>query len=67
MAKRTYADLVFNARLEDIDKEVADLIGFEEERQDRKLIMIASESYCPSPVREAVASAFANLYADGHQ
>ncbi|MCJ2564297.1 MAG: serine hydroxymethyltransferase [Candidatus Thermoplasmatota archaeon] len=66
MAKRTYADLVFNARLEDIDKEVADLIGFEEERQDRKLIMIASESYCPSPVREAVASAFANLYAEGH-
>lgn len=66
MAKRTYADLTFNARLEDIDKEVADLIGFEEERQDRKLIMIASESYCPSPVREAVASAFANLYAEGH-
>ncbi len=66
MAKRTYADLVFNACLEDIDKEVADLIGFEEERQDRKLIMIASESYCPSPVREAVASAFANLYAEGH-
>lgn len=61
-----YADLVFNARLEDIDEEVADLIRLEEERQERKLIMIASESYCPRPVREAVASAFANLYAEGH-
>jgi glycine cleavage system T protein len=58
--------LVFNARLEDVDEEVAGLIGLEEERQDRKLMLIASESYCPSPIREAVASAFANLYAEGH-
>jgi glycine hydroxymethyltransferase len=66
MAKKTYTDLVFDARIEDVDREVADLIRLEEERQDRKLIMIASESMCPSPVREAVASVFMNLYAEGH-
>ncbi|MFQ6127570.1 MAG: serine hydroxymethyltransferase [Thermoplasmata archaeon] len=66
MAERTYADLVFNASLEDVDEEVAELIRLEEEKQDRKLMMIASESLCPSPVREAIASVFTNLYAEGH-
>jgi glycine hydroxymethyltransferase len=61
-----YWDLVFGKDLAEVDPDVADLIGFEEERQARKLIMIPSESYCPKPVREALGSVFNNIYAEGY-
>lgn len=58
-------DMMFNEPLSITDKEMNDLINFEEERQSKKIILIASESLCPKPVREALNSVFTNLYAEG--
>ncbi|MDY0002470.1 MAG: serine hydroxymethyltransferase [Polyangia bacterium] len=52
--------------LEQLDPFVHRLCQFERDRQSRKLIMIASESICPRPVREAMLSEFANIYAEGY-
>jgi glycine cleavage system T protein len=49
-----------------VDPEIQELIGYEAERQQRKLIMIASESICPPAVREALASEFSHIYAEGY-
>ena len=38
----------------------------EAERQKRKLIMIASESFAPESVRASLASRFQNIYAEGY-
>ena len=51
--------------LEVIDPEMAGLVALETERQARKLILIASESICPVAVREALATPFTNVYAEG--
>ncbi len=56
----------FNRPLEEADPLIAALIGHEEERQARKLILIPSEALAPSPVREALGSVFTNLYAEGY-
>ena len=56
---------LFEDDLSSIDPEVEELISLEEERQFRKLVMIASESLCPEPVRRVLASPFTNLYAEG--
>ncbi len=48
------------------DPALSGLIGIERERQQRKLILIASESICLAPVREALDSVFTNLYAEGY-
>lgn len=50
----------------DIDLEVQDLILKEVQRQKEKIILIASESYCPPAVLEALACDFTNLYAEGY-
>ena len=42
------------------------IIGYEEERQARKLIMIPSESIAPLAVRQALGSVFNNVYAEGY-
>lgn len=52
--------------LAEIDEDTFRLIEFEKRRQERKLIMIASESICPKAVLEAQASVFSNLYAEGY-
>ena len=41
---KTYADLVFNKGLDDVDPLIADLIEQEQQRQFSKLILIPSES-----------------------
>jgi glycine hydroxymethyltransferase len=56
----------FNRPLAEIDPLIAALIGHEEERQARKIILIPSEAMAPSPVREALGSVFTNLYAEGY-
>ena len=56
----------FNKPLEEVDHLISALIGYEEERQARKIILIPSESMAPSPVREALGSVFNNLYAEGY-
>jgi len=60
-----YKDLLDMPLTDDLDDFSSDLIRLEAERQRRKVILIASESISPRPVREAVASPFTNLYAEG--
>lgn len=62
---REYQDF-FDLKLEEVDPDISQLIGLEEEKQARKLMMIASESICPRPVLEALSSVFTNLYAEGY-
>lgn len=56
----------FQKFIEDVDPAVAHLIGFEAERQARKLILIPSESQAPVAVRQALGSVFQNIYAEGY-
>ena len=60
------ARYTFDFRLEDVDPDISKLIGLEEERQADKIILIASESICPPPVRKALNSVFNNIYAEGY-
>ena len=59
-------DFIFRGSLKDLDPEVYELTQLEEERQSRKLILIASESQAPLAVREAMGSAFQNIYSEGY-
>src|SRR5215510_6469362 len=60
------ADFLFRGKLTDLDPDVFELIQLEQERQARKLILIPSESTAPLAVREALSSAFQNIYAEGY-
>lgn len=60
------SDFLVRGSLKDLDPAVYELIQLEAERQYRKLILIPSESYAPLAVREAMGSAFQNLYAEGY-
>ena len=60
------SDFLFRGSLADLDPKVYELTQVEAERQVRKLIMIASESQAPLAVREALGSAFQNIYAEGY-
>jgi len=48
------------------DPQTAALIAAEERRQREKIIMIPSESLTPMAVREALASPFTSVYAEGY-
>jgi glycine cleavage system T protein len=63
--KGSYESLLDASLTDDLDPMVSELIRLEDERQRRKIILIASESICPKPVHDAVASTFANIYAEG--
>ncbi|MGE5603598.1 MAG: serine hydroxymethyltransferase, partial [Nitrososphaerales archaeon] len=56
----------FTTDLRTLDPDVSELIGFEAERQARKIIMIPSESQAPEAVRDALGSVFQNIYAEGY-
>lgn len=60
------ADHLVRGTLKEIDPAVSELTDHEVERQFRKLILIPSESTAPQAVRESLASAFQNLYAEGY-
>jgi glycine cleavage system T protein len=60
------ANYFFKEKLSEIDPETDYLIKLEEERQTKKIMLIASESICPKPVKEALASVYTNLYAEGY-
>jgi glycine hydroxymethyltransferase len=60
------SDFLFRGDLAQLDPDVFDLTQLEAERQARKLILIPSESTAPMAVREALASAFQNIYAEGY-
>jgi glycine hydroxymethyltransferase len=59
-------DLLFRGSLFELDLELSELLDIEAERQYRKLILIPSESTAPRAVREALSSAFQNIYAEGY-
>ena len=60
------SDFLFRGDLAKLDPDVYELTQLEQERQYRKLILIASESTAPMAVREALSSAFQNIYAEGY-
>ena len=60
------ADFLFRGNLAKLDPDVFELTQIEAERQARKLILIPSESTAPMAVREALSSAFQNIYAEGY-
>jgi len=60
------SDYLFRGSLAKLDPDVYELTQLEAERQYRKLILIASESTAPLAVREALSSAFQNIYAEGY-
>lgn len=62
----THSDFLFRGDLSELDPDVAELIRHETARQARYLIMIPSESTVPEAVREAIGSAFHNIYAEGY-
>jgi glycine hydroxymethyltransferase len=59
-------DYLFRGKLSELDPDVSELTELEAERQFRKLILIPSESQAPLAVREALSSAFQNIYAEGY-
>ncbi len=59
-------DYLFRGKLADLDRDVFEMAQLETERQNRKLIMIPSESTAPLAVREALATSFQNIYAEGY-
>ncbi len=59
-------DFLFRGDVSELDPDVAELIRHETARQARYLILIPSESTVPEAVREAVGSAFHNIYAEGY-
>ena len=59
-------DFLFRGSLADLDPEVEELVQIEAERQYRKIILIPSESSAPLAVRQLLASAFQNVYAEGY-
>jgi glycine hydroxymethyltransferase len=60
------SDYLFRGNLARLDHDVYELTQLEAERQARKLILIPSESSAPMAVREALSSAFQNIYAEGY-
>ena len=60
------SDFLFRGSLADLDPEVYELTQIEAERQARKIILIPSESQAPLAVRQAMTSAFQNIYAEGY-
>ena len=65
MDDRHYSDF-FNLGLADVDPDTDQIIGFEEERQTRRFILIPSESLTPLAVRQALGSVFNSVYAEGY-
>lgn len=61
-----HSDFLFRGDLSELDPDVAELIRHETARQARYIILIPSESTVPAAVREALSSAFHNIYAEGY-
>lgn len=59
-------DYLVRGSLARLDPDVFELTQLEAERQARKIILIPSESTAPLAVREAMGSAFQNIYAEGY-
>ena len=55
-----------NESLDIVDPDINRIICLEDERQNRKLIMVPSESNAPLAVRESLGSVLQNIYAEGY-
>lgn len=66
MSNHSGGDYLFREELGELAPFVADLIRWEDYRQARKLIFIPSQSYVPGAVRQALATRFGNVYAEGY-
>ena len=64
--KKRSQDYLLRGSLAALDPDVYELTQLEAERQYRRLILIPSESSAPQAVREALSSAFQNIYAEGY-
>jgi len=62
----TVSEQLLDARLSDIDPEVAAAVDGELARQRDTLEMIASENFVPRAILEAVGSVLTNKYAEGY-
>jgi glycine hydroxymethyltransferase len=60
------SDFLIRGTLAELDPQLYELTQIEAERQARRLILIPSESSAPAAVREALESAFQNIYAEGY-
>ncbi len=58
--------IMTNQTLKELDPKIHEIIRRETERQQRKIIMIASESITPKAVRDTMACEFAHIYAEGY-
>jgi glycine cleavage system T protein len=65
MSNEQYADF-FNVDISQVDPDTDSIIGFEEERQARRFVLIPSESIAPLAVRQALGSVFNDIYAEGY-
>ena len=59
-------EFIFDGTLAELDPQLEDLLNREEQRQQETIILIPSESISPPAVREAMGSAFTNIYAEGY-
>ena len=59
-------DFIFRGSADKLDPELADLIKAEDRRQDKTIILVASESMSPAAVQELMGSSFGNVYAEGY-
>jgi glycine hydroxymethyltransferase len=57
---------MYTAGISELDSQVDKLIAAERRRQREKIILIPSESFTPPAVREALASEFTSIYAEGY-
>lgn len=57
---------IWTKGLAEVDRALAALVRAEEARQRDKIILIPSESWTPSAVREALGSVFTSIYAEGY-
>jgi glycine cleavage system T protein len=65
-AVKAYKDFLIRTDISEVDSDIDLIVGFEEERQARRLILIPSESFCSLPIRQALGSVFTNVYAEGY-
>ncbi|MDX1663599.1 MAG: glycine cleavage system aminomethyltransferase GcvT [Candidatus Promineifilaceae bacterium] len=59
-------DFIFEGSLEEVDPRLHKLLQREGQRQLETIILIPSESAAPDAVRDAMASEFGNIYAEGY-
>ena len=59
-------DYLIRGDLAELDPAAYELSRLEAERQRRKIILVPSESEAPQAVRQALASTFQNIYAEGY-